>query len=550
MHKSRNQKPKSKQNSSSENDLDIDNNIDIDDQNQFEKNDILDEDFIDNSDISDEIEKKIDSICDRNKNNRLNSGKNDNMLYKPDGKVEKKKKEKYDKKKMKNSFNDYFDASHNKIEDYYEVNYPELNKYELKIDLYNDFYKLIEEKKIFPSLKERKKKCRDKDNYNYKDDENYNEINKDNLFILMYELLFQNFNIFLYGFGSKMYLFYDFIRFYQEKYNEECSTPLYIISFNLNNPEISMKVIINKIESCLMVEFQKFFGEEYNEVKFSNESTYSGQITKIQNIYRKIHKKDYNSDENDSSLDGEDDDEDEEDQEENIIKKEKEKPIKKGLRNNNSKNIKKESNLKKNKNSEIFEEDIPFKILLVINNIGSSTGQSKLFQEHLSQLVNILSFVNLLASCESLSIPYYWTSEVKDKYRFCFLKFNTYEPYDIEIDENNSIKGGNNLKGGEGLREILSSFTETQNKLIKEIAILTLKNDYDSLTQKGLIEYFVKTGKGIATDIQKLETLLLEAIDHEIVSLKLCNVNNKEIYKMNFDRNIIERIAEGEYMKK
>ena len=27
------------------------------------------------------------------------------------------------------------------------------------------------------------------------------------------------------------------------------------------------------------------------------------------------------------------------------------------------------------------------------------------------------------------------------------------------------------------------------------------------LTQKGLIEYFVKTGKGIATDIQKLETL-------------------------------------------
>ena len=190
---------------------------------------------------------------------------------------------------------------------------------------------------------------------------------------------------------------------------------------------------------------------------------------------------------------------------------------------------------------------MPFRILLIIHNIGSSTGQSKLFQENLSELAYKLSFVNLVVTCENLAIPYYWTSEVKDKFKFCFLKFNTYEPYDIEIDENNSIKGGNNLKGGEGLREILSSFTETQNKLIKEIAILTLKNDYDSLTQKGLIEYFVKTGKGIATDIQKLETLLLEAIDHEIISLKLSSVNNKEIYKMNFDRNIIEKIAEGEF---
>ena len=158
MHKSRNQKPKSKQNSASENDLDLDNNIDIDDQDQFEKNDILDEDFLDNSDLSDEIEKKLDSIYDRNKTNRLNSGKNDNMLYKQDGKEEKKKKEKYDKKIMKNSFNDYFDASHNKIEDYYEVNYPELNKYELKIDLYNDFYKLIEEKKNFSFFKRKKEK--------------------------------------------------------------------------------------------------------------------------------------------------------------------------------------------------------------------------------------------------------------------------------------------------------------------------------------------------------------------------------------------------------
>lgn len=534
MQKSRNKKPKS--NSGSEKDIDNDNNINIDDQ--LEKNDLLDEDF--NSDMSDEIEKKIDTIYERNK--RSNLGKKENNFYNQDGKEEKKKKEKYEKKIMRNYFNDYFDASSNKIDDYYEVNYPELNKYELKIDLYTEYYKLIESGKIFPSFKEKKNKSKSKDKRKEDDEEkegeNYNDINKGNLFKLMYEFLYQNFNIFLYGFGSKMKLLYDFINYYQFNYNEESTTPLYIISFNLNNSEISMKVIINKIESCLMTEFEKYYGPE-NIKSFTTESTYLGQIMKINNIYEQIKKKFNQTNEEiekDSSLEEDYEDEEEEDEKgKNNMKTEKEK----------DKEIKKNPNL-----VDADEEFIPFKILLVIHNLGSSTGQSKIFQENLGIVVNILKFVNLVVSCENLAIPYYWTSEVKDKFKFCFLQFNTFEPYDAEIDENNSIKGGNNLKGGEGLREILSSFTETQNKLIKEIAILTLKNEYDSLTPKGLIEYFVKTGKGIATDIQKLETLLLEAIDHEIVSLKLSNINNKEIYKMNLDHNIIQKIADGEYIQK
>ena len=109
------------------------------------------------------------------------------------------------------------------------------------------------------------------------------------------------------------------------------------------------------------------------------------------------------------------------------------------------------------------------KILLIVHNIGNTLGQSKLFQENLSELVT-LNFINLIATCENLTIPYYWTTEVKDKYKFCFIKFDTYGPYDLEIDENNSIKGGNNLKGGEGLKEIFSSLSETQKRLIKEIA--------------------------------------------------------------------------------
>ena len=538
MHKTRNKNNKS--NSESDNDLDLDKSLDLDEP--IQKNNDSDEDFIDNSDMSDEIEKKIESIYERNRNSNIKTGKDDNDFFDIKGKEEKKKKEKYEKKIMKNNFNDYFDASHNKIEDYYEVNYPELNNYELKIDLYSDFYRLLDKGKIFPSLSEymvrskdkEKKKVREEElEKNQEDarDESNNIINKGNLFDLMYELLFQKFNVFLYGFGSKMHLIYQFIEYYHKKYWSNNNTPLYIISVNLNNTEISMKVIINKIESCLMIEFEKCYGVSNNDKKFTTESTIDGQILKIKKIYNemqgKLNDKLEHEDEKDSSLEEDDDDE-----VDNNIKKEKD--IK-----NNSKTL---------KNVDIFEENIPFKILLVIHNIGSPVGQSKIFQENLSDLANKLDFIYLLVSCENLTIPYYWTTEVKDRFKFCFLKFNTFEPYDAEIDENNLLKGGNNIKAGYGLKEIFSSFTDAQKRLIKEIAKLNLKGDYDKLTPKGLIDYFVNTGIGIATDIQKLESLILEAIDHEIVVLKLSNVNNKEIYKMTLDRNVIEKIAEGEYM--
>lgn len=541
MNKSRNTKNKS--NSESEQDLDLYNNSDLDDQ--FHKNNDSDEDFSDNSDLSDEIEKKIDSIVyEKNKGNRKNSGKDENNFFGSGGKDEKKKKEKYEKKIMKENWADYFEASHNKIEDYYQVNYPELNKYDLKIDLYTDFYKLIEKKEVFSSFLESKTKSKfkgkkkDEEDDKEKEIEINNDINMGNLFSLMYELIYQNINVFLCGFGSKMNLIYDFIKYYQEKFSDDCNDTLYIISCNLNNPEMTMKVIINKIQSCLMLEFEKYIGKENNETKFSMESTMHSQIEKIQKIYNAIEKKyekrnnkkndDDNKNEKDSSLEEEEENNNEEEE----------------------KNYKKEKD-----EEEIFlddgndlEEYIPFQILLVIHNIGSINGQSKLFQENLSEIANKLNFVNLVVTCENLTIPYYWTSEVKDKFRFCFLKFNTFDPYDAEIDENNSIKGGYSLKGGDGLREIFSSFTENQKKLIKEIAKLTLENNYDKLTQKGLVNHIVEKGIGIATTIQKLEELLLEAVDHEIITLKLCSVNNKEIYKINLDRSVIEKIVQGEYM--
>ena len=506
MSKSINKKNKS--NSEIDKDIDIDQELDLD--NQIQKDDESDEDYDDNSDISDDIERRIDSIYERNKNNRLNSIRDEKNLYSK-GEKEEKRKEKYEKKIMNNYFNDYFEASHNKIEDYYEVNYPELNKYDLKIDQYSDLFKLINKKKIFPSLL-------GNNDYNYSD---YNVINDGNLFSLMYELLYQDFNIFLYGFGNKMKLLYDFIHIYQDKCSNDSDIPHYIISCNLNNPEMSMKVIISKVESCLRKEFEEYY-QNYNEKKIVNETSIFSQIDKLRIIYNK----------NVEHFKGKSD-----------KKKEKEEEKKDA----EDSSLEEEGDYNNNENNFDNENSNKFKILLIIHNIGNTLGQSKIFQENLSELVT-LNFINLIASCENLTIPYYWTNEVKDKYKFCFIKFDTFRPYDLEIDENNSIKVGNNLKGGEGLKEIFSSFTEIQKRLIKEIAKLNLKNDYDNLTPKGLINYFVNTGIGIVTDIQKLESLILEAIDHEIVALKLCSANNKEIYKITLDRSVIEKIAEGEYM--
>ena len=506
MSKSINKKNKS--NSEIDKDIDIDQELDLD--NQIQKDDESDEDYDDNSDISDDIERRIDSIYERNKNNRLNSIRDEKNLYSK-GEKEEKRKEKYEKKIMNNYFNDYFEASHNKIEDYYEVNYPELNKYDLKIDQYSDLFKLINKKKIFPSLL-------GNNDYNYSD---YNVINDGNLFSLMYELLYQDFNIFLYGFGNKMKLLYDFINIYQDKCSNDSDIPHYIISCNLNNPEMSMKVIISKVESCLRKEFEEYY-QNYNEKKIVNETSIFSQIDKLRIIYNK----------NVEHFKGKSD-----------KKKEKEEEKKDA----EDSSLEEEGDYNNNENNFDNENSNKFKILLIIHNIGNTLGQSKIFQENLSELVT-LNFINLIASCENLTIPYYWTNEVKDKYKFCFIKFDTFRPYDLEIDENNSIKVGNNLKGGEGLKEIFSSFTEIQKRLIKEIAKLNLKNDYDNLTPKGLINYFVNTGIGIVTDIQKLESLMLEAIDHEIVALKPCSANNKDIYKITLDRSVIERIAEGAYI--
>ena len=498
------------------------NEKDVDLDNVAQKNNDYEEgdDLSDDSSLFDEIEEKINSINVRNKNISIEG--DDNINFKNN---EKKNQQKYDKTVTKNHFNDYFDSHNNIKDDYYEVNYPQLNKYELKIDSYSDLFKLISKKEIFKTL------------FNYTDknrDEKENGINDGNLFRLMYDLLTHNYNIFLYGFGNKMNFVLDFLGYYRDHYYNDCNIPLYVVSCNLNTPEMNMKVILNKIQDCIKFEFEKYYGKNYEQ--FATESNVEGNIEKFMKIYNKIKDKLDNEGQNNKEI-----------SKNEITKKNSDIDL---LNDEENEDDDSEQNDKESMDDmkDLEEIKYPFQILLVIHNIGSLQGQNKAFHEHLSDLVKKLYFLKLLVTCENLLIPYFWTLEVKDKYKFCYLKFHTFQPYDSEIDENYSIKIGNNIKEGYGLKEIFSSFTDVQKRLIKEIAILNLKGDHDNLTPKGLVNYFVETGIGVVTDIQKLEDLIKEAIDHNIVELKVSNENNKEIYKMILERNVIEKIAEGGFM--
>lgn len=81
-----------------------------------------------------------------------------------------------------------------------------------------------------------------------------------------------------------------------------------------------------------------------------------------------------------------------------------------------------------------------------------------------------------------------------------------------------------------------------------EISKLQLNNLYYYLTPKGLIDYFITTEKFLVIDLETLDIILQDPIEYEIISLKFCLSNNKEIYQINLKKSIIKKIAKGEYL--
>jgi hypothetical protein len=74
-----------------------------------------------------------------------------------------------------------------------------------------------------------------------------------------------------------------------------------------------------------------------------------------------------------------------------------------------------------------------------------------------------------------------------------------------------------------------------------------LKGDFSQLTPKAIVEYILENGYGICNTQTRFMELIFEPMDHEIIVEKMLPKNNKQIYKLNLDIEIIEKIANGDY---
>ena len=186
------------------------------------------------------------------------------------------------------------------------------------------------------------------------------------------------------------------------------------------------------------------------------------------------------------------------------------------------------------------------RFIVILNNIDGPNFQNRAEQNYLSYLSK--NDINIIATCDNVNIVNLWTQEIKTRFNFYYLKFNTMIPYSIEINNTNSLTSEKSIKNGFGLTEIFESFSQNQKELLKELANLQLKGDFEHMTPKGLVDYFIDEGLGICNNQSKLNELILEAKDHDIVSFKLSNKINKEIYKFEIENRFIEKISNGEFI--
>ena len=316
--------------------------------------------------------------------------------------------------------------------------------------------------------------------------EKINKINENNLYELMTELIKTGNNVFLYGYGSKLKLIYNYLDYFQVNVNNTNNNGSYhLLVFNCYNPEINLKIILHEIQAYVMYLLESLFDITKAELesRLNRQRTTDEQIQTIKSLMNQLYKKEFVG-----------------------------------------------------------------QFLLIFNNIDGVNFTNKLFQSFLSKLTNC-SHLNIIATCDNTNICYLWTQTIKDYFGFFFLKFDTFEPYDVEISELNGLSGQKGLKSGLGLSEIFKSFSRPQKELLKEIAKLQLREEFDKMTIKGIVDYLISNGSGICNNQNRFNELILEPIDHEIIINKATNKSNKEIYKLNLDKEIVEKIARGDFDK-
>jgi hypothetical protein len=185
---------------------------------------------------------------------------------------------------------------------------------------------------------------------------------------------------------------------------------------------------------------------------------------------------------------------------------------------------------------------LPGKFLLVLNNIDGPSFTNKLAQRILALLVYSCNFI-VLSTCDNLYINFFWNQTIKDNYSFYYIKYNTFVDYDIEVSDKNSLVGEKNIKTGMGLAQVLKCLTDSQRLMIKKMAEIQLISDIKNLTFDKLVEIMIE--EMIATSKDNLRNMLNEPKDHDIIQVK--DIGGKEVFKLNLDKEILEKLKDGEY---
>ena len=312
-------------------------------------------------------------------------------------------------------------------------------------------------------------------------------IDKSTLFSLITDLIKSESNILLYGYGSKLRLIYQYLLHFQDKINGE-ENDYHILIFNCYNSDLNIKFILGEIFNFLNDIKKKLLAQNSEEKSANYHGEYEGSCKTVDEQLKKI----------------------------NAL-----------------------SNF-------LFEKEIISRILIVMNNIDAPSFCNYFSQKVFSQLfLENPRRINLLATCDNLYLNYFWNQTIKDNYSFYFLRYNTFENYDMEISDKNSLTGEKNIKAGMGLVQILKSLTQNQRDMIKIIAKEQLNGNGNQLSLKNLTNLLI-TEMIASTQIQVLEYLIEPKDHHLIVERK---ISTGTVYKLNLSEEILQKFMSGEYDK-